>query len=124
MCKEPKKIYRCRSLELGVPKTTIQNVLRNRLRLHAYKIQLRHEIKVTDCPKRVEFANFMLSEIDDNEGYLQRVMLTDEATFHINGYVNRYNCRIWGSQEPNEFFEYVRDTPKVNVWCGLLGTVW
>jgi hypothetical protein len=26
----------------------------------------------------------MLSEIDDNEGYLQRVMFTDEATFHIN----------------------------------------
>jgi hypothetical protein len=61
----------------------------------------------------------MLSEIDDNEGYLQRVMFTDEATFHINGCVNCYNCRIWGSQELNESFEYERDTPKVNVCCGL-----
>jgi hypothetical protein len=47
-------------------------------------------------------------------------MFTDKATFHINGYVNRYNCRIWGSQQTNEFFKYVRDTPEVNVWCGLL----
>jgi hypothetical protein len=99
-----KKSIARRSLELGVPKTKIQNVLHNRLRLHAYKIQRRHEIKVTDCPKRVEFANFMFSEIDDKEGYLQLIMFADEATFHINGYVNRYNCRIWGSQEPNEFF--------------------
>jgi hypothetical protein len=29
-----------------------------------YKIQLRHEIKVTDYPKCVMFAVFMLSEID------------------------------------------------------------
>jgi hypothetical protein len=77
MCKEPKKIITRRSLELGVPKTRIQNVLHNRLRLHAYKIQLRHEIKVTVCPKRVAFANFMSSETDDNEGYLQWVMFTD-----------------------------------------------
>jgi hypothetical protein len=112
-------IARC-SLELGVPKTTIQNVLHKHLRLHTYKIQPRHGIKVTDRPKRVKFANFMLSEIDDNEGYLQRVMFTDEATFHINCCVNRYNCKIWGLWQPNEFFEYVRDTPKVNMWCGLL----
>jgi hypothetical protein len=107
-------------LELGVPKTTIQNVLHKHLRLHAYKIQLRHEIKVTDCPKRVIFANFLLSEIDDNEGDLQKVMFVDEATFHINGCVSHYNCRIWGLQQPNEFFECVHDTPKVNMWCGLL----
>jgi hypothetical protein len=45
---------------------------------------------------------------------------TDEATFHINGCVNRHNCRIWGSQQPNEFFQYVRGSPKANVWCGLM----
>jgi hypothetical protein len=66
-----------------------------------YKIQLKHEIKVTDHPKRVKFANFMLGEIYDNEGYLQQVMFTDEATFHINSCVDRYNCRIWKSQQPN-----------------------
>jgi hypothetical protein len=121
MCKKPKKkSIICRSLELGVLKTMIKSVLHKRLRLHAYKIQRRHEIKIADRPKRVEFANFMLSEIDDNEGYLQRVMFMDEATFHINGCVNRYKCRIWGSQQQNEFLECIRDTPQVNVWCGLL----
>jgi hypothetical protein len=28
--------------------------------------------------------------------------------------------RIWGTQHPNKYFEYVCDTPKVNTWCELL----
>ena len=38
----------------------------------------------------------------------------------MNGCVNRHNCRIWGTQQPNEIHEYVQGSPKVNVWCGLL----
>jgi hypothetical protein len=96
------------------------DVLHNRLRLHAYKIQLRREIKLPDCPKRVAFADFMLSEIDDNEGCLKWVMFIDEATFYMNSCVSCYNCRIWGSQQLNKLFEYVCGTLKVNIWCGLL----
>ncbi|GBO00360.1 hypothetical protein AVEN_71761-1 [Araneus ventricosus] len=44
--RSPKRSIARRSLALGIPKTTIQNVLHKRLLLHAYKIQLRHEIKV------------------------------------------------------------------------------
>ena len=42
------------------------------------------------------------------------------GAFYVNGCVNRHNCRIWGTQQPNEIHEYVRGSPKVNVWCGLL----
>ena len=38
--RSPKKSIARRSLQLRIPKTTIQNVLHKRLRLHAYKIQL------------------------------------------------------------------------------------
>jgi len=90
------------------------------LRLHAYKIQLKQEIKPDDRPKRVEFATFMLNAIDEDEIFLQRICFSDEATFYVNGCVYRHNCRIWGTQQPNEIHEYVRGSPKVNVWCGLL----
>jgi hypothetical protein len=56
--RSPKKSIACQSLALGIPKTTIQNVLHRRLRLHAYKIQLEYEIKPDDRPKRSEYANF------------------------------------------------------------------
>jgi hypothetical protein len=81
------------SLELSVPKTTIQNVLHKHLRLHAYKIQLRHEIKATGHSKHVKFADFMLIETDDIEGYLCWVMVKVEATFHITSCISHYSCR-------------------------------
>jgi hypothetical protein len=52
--RSPKKSIARRSLALGIPKTTIQNVLHKRLRLHAYKIQMKHEIKPDDRTKRSE----------------------------------------------------------------------
>ena len=117
--RSPKKSIARRSVTLGIPKTTIQNVLQKRLRLHAYKIQLKQEIKPDDRPKRVKFATFMLNTIDEDETFLRCICFSDEATFYVNGCVNRHNCRIWGTQQPNEIHEYVRGSPKVNVWCGL-----
>ena len=45
---------------------------------------------------------------------------SDEATFHVSGKVNKHNIRIWGSQNPCEVLERERDSPKINVWCGLM----
>jgi len=81
------------------------------LRLHAYKIQQKQEIKPDDIPKRVEFATFMLNAIDEDETFLQCNCFSDEATFHVNGGVNRHNCRIWETQQPNEIHEYVPGSP-------------
>jgi len=51
----PKKSIARRSVALGIPKTTIQNVLHKRLRLHAYKIQLKQEMKADDR-QEIEFC--------------------------------------------------------------------
>lgn len=118
--RSPKKSLTRRSLELGLPRSTVGKVLHKRLRLTAYKIQLVHHIKPADKLKRYDFAVSMLDKIDDNNGFLKSVIFSDEASFHVNGHVNRHNCRIWGSEPPHEFVEYERDTPKVNVWCALM----
>lgn len=39
-----------RSLEVGMPRTTIQNVFHKRLRLHTNKIQIKQESKEVDRP--------------------------------------------------------------------------
>jgi hypothetical protein len=61
---DPKKSIAHWSLQLGIPKTTIQNVIHKCLRLHAYKTQLKHEIKPDD------FASIMLNKINDDETFL------------------------------------------------------
>lgn len=118
--RSPSKSIRCASRQLQLPTTTVHRVLHKRLKLHAYKVQLLHALQPDDRPKRKSFAVDILSRIDDDPDFLKKVMFTDEACFHVSGKVNRHNVRIWGSENPHFSMEMVRDSPKVNVWCGLL----
>jgi hypothetical protein len=54
-----------------------------------------------------------------NSDDMREVLFMDEVTFHVFGKVNRYNMRIWGSENPSYVVEYIRDSPKVNVWPGF-----
>ncbi len=50
------------------------------------------------------------------------IYFSDEATFHISGYVHKNNCRIWGTEKPNEVNIFTRDSPKVHDWCAMSST--
>jgi hypothetical protein len=65
VCRDPQEAYR---FEVSLAVTTIQNSLQKRLGLHAYNAELKREMKVTEQPKPVAFANFTLSETDESEG--------------------------------------------------------
>jgi hypothetical protein len=40
--------------------------------------------------------------------FLDKIILSDEATFHLSGKVNRHNLIIWGSQNPLQVLEVHR----------------
>ena len=46
-------------------------------------------------------------------------MFNDEATFHMNGKVNRHNVCIWDKENPYATIGHERDSPKVNVFCAI-----
>ncbi|KFM65698.1 Transposable element Tcb2 transposase, partial [Stegodyphus mimosarum] len=71
-------------------------------------------------PRRMAFAKDMLRRIEDDVEFLKRIMFPGEASFHFSGIVNRRNVRIWGSENPHEYRQAQMDSPKVNVWCGLM----
>jgi hypothetical protein len=108
------------SRQLQIPKSTVHDVLHRRLKLRAYKQQLVQHIQPRDKPQRVNFVTFMLEQLTADDNYLQKILFSDEATFHTHGVVNRHNCRIWGSENPHALMEHVRDSPEVNVWCGIM----
>ena len=66
-----------------------------------------------------EFADNMLQRISEDEEFFKQICFSDEATFHVSGKQNTHNVRIWGSEHPHEIRELQRDSPKVNVWCGI-----
>jgi hypothetical protein len=64
----------------------------------------------------------MLNRLEEYTLFLDKNVFSDEATFHLSGKVNRHNRIIWGSQNPHQVVEHVRDSPKVNVFCSVSRT--
>lgn len=119
--RSPRKSTNRASRELGIPQPTVWKVLRRRLLYKPYRLQLVQALKPNDKVKRIEFCDDMLHMMEDN-GFLQRIVYSDEATFHVSGKVNRHNVRIWGLQNPHATSQHERDSPKVNVFCALSRT--
>ena len=118
--RSPMKSIRTAARQLELPPTTVHKVLHKKLRLYAYKVQMLQRLQPNDKPKRKEFADNMLHRISEDEEFLKRICFSDEATFHVSGKLNKHNVRIWGSEHLHEMRELERDSPKVNVWCGLM----
>ena len=55
----------------------------------------------------------------EEDGFVDEMIFSDEATFHVSGNVNRHTVKIWGSEHPRPRMEHVRDSPKVNVFCAV-----
>ena len=35
----------------------------------------------------------------------KKIIFSDEAHFDLGGYVNKQNCRIWGTENPHAYIE-------------------
>jgi hypothetical protein len=68
--------------------------------------------------KRREFYEAMQLKIEEG-GFVERLIFSDEATFHNRGTVIRYNVRIWGTEQPHAQIEHQRDSTKINVFCAM-----
>ena len=43
----------------------------------------------------------------------------DEAYFELGEYVNKQNCRIWGTENLHTYIEKPTQAKRVTVWCGF-----
>ena len=62
----------------------------------------------------------MLQRIFEDKEFLKEICFSDEATFHVSAKLNKHNVRIWELEHLYEIRELERDSPKVNVWCGIM----
>lgn len=115
----PQKSVRRRSQQLGIRYSSLQRILVRDLHYHPYKIQFTQELKMLDHQKRLDFVDWVLRRQQEDDGFARKVIFSDEAHFHLNGYVNKQNCRIWGSENPHSFHEREMHPQRVTVWCGF-----
>ncbi|GBP39444.1 hypothetical protein EVAR_23795_1 [Eumeta japonica] len=111
----PSLSIRKRSQALNIKKSSLHSILKKDLHLKAYKIQLVQELKDTDYANRLNFANEMLQRFNN----FNNILFSDEANFHLNGHVNKQNCRYWAVENPRRKHERPLHSPKVVVWAAM-----
>jgi hypothetical protein len=84
--------------------------------MRPYLPQLLQALKPAD---HVACSNFSIKMLVAHDDFLRHLVLSDEATFHLRGKVNRHNVRIWGMENPHATVQHKRDSPKVNVFCAI-----
>ncbi|XP_018375528.1 PREDICTED: uncharacterized protein LOC108769183 [Trachymyrmex cornetzi] len=115
----PTTSTRRRSQQLSISRTSLRRILHKDLGLFAYKIQMTQELKANDHPLRYQFAVWAIDQLNNDVDFGRKIIFSDEAHFHLGGYVNKQNCRIWGSEQPHTIVERPMHPPRVTVWCGF-----
>ena len=50
---------------------------------------------------------------------VKKIIFSGEAHYDLGGYVNKQNCRIWGTENPHAYIEKPKPPKQVTVWCGF-----
>ena len=88
---------------------------------HPYKVYLVQELLEDDYDRRLQFCEEIMRRCDENNGFPLNILFSDEATFYLNGVVNRHNYRFWSQENPHWICEAHTQRPqKVNVWAGII----
>ena len=114
----PHDSVRRASLFLDIKKTTLHRALKTS-KFHPYKVQNVQMLKQNDKQLRLHFAQDQIERISSHPDYLSFVTFSDEAHFHLDGRLNKQNCRFWSKSNPNWTNEEALHSPRTTVWAAL-----
>jgi len=117
---DPHSSIRRVSQEHDISKSSVHNTLQ-RAKFHPFKVTLVHKLNEDDFDRRDEFSEEMMLRIDEDPNFPFNIVFSDEATFQLDGTLNRHNCRYWADSNPHWAREDKSQYPqKLNVWAGIL----
>jgi hypothetical protein len=61
----------------------------------------------------------MLQLLEDDPQLIDNLWMSDEAHFHLSGYVNKHNFRYWAAANPQQLHERPLHSDKVTIWCAI-----
>ncbi|GFU83207.1 uncharacterized protein TNCV_3738181 [Trichonephila clavipes] len=95
------------SLDRGLKlrKSSIASIPRVASNCQVIYSQFGLEIHQNDHQARRRFVEWAQNEIAVVPDFHKRILLSDEAHFWLNGYVNKQNCRIWSEANPRVYVE-------------------
>lgn len=118
LTRSPQKSLRQCFNETGIKKDSVHRILKaNKWR--PYIPRLLHALNEDDPDRRVQFCEWFQDMCTENEMFRDVIVWSDEATFKLNGTINRHNCVYWANENPHVIEEKPLNLPGVTVWCGL-----
>ncbi|KAJ8962178.1 hypothetical protein NQ318_018139 [Aromia moschata] len=99
------------SRDLNIGKSSVSNIFK-KVKYHPYRVRLIHELAEDDFDRRTEFCEYMMDHNNQNNGFIGNILFSDEATFFLNGHVNRQNTRYWSQENPHWMQEYHTQHPQ------------
>lgn len=103
-------------------KSAVHDVLKKE-KFHPYKACVVQELFEDDLDRRLEFCETITNKLERDAHFHKNILFTDEATFCLNGTINKQNTRYWSSQNPHWYLEgHTQYQQKVNVWVGMIGS--
>ena len=107
---------------IAVSQPTFNRIKRLDLRWHPYRMHVRQELLQNDWPRRLRFSEWF-NQRCQNEKFLDRFFIGDEAAFEMNGQANTHNVREYAPRgNPPAFnFDRSRERAKLTVWAGVCG---
>jgi hypothetical protein len=114
----PQTSIRRVSQQVDLSYETCRQILKKDLHMHPYKLTAVHELLPPDYEKRVEFCQWFLTNLNDNN-ILDKSFFSDEAWFEMSGYVNSQNMRMWSAENPHFYTQTPLHPQKIGVWLGM-----
>jgi len=73
--------------------------------LQPYHIQVFHNLQEENYPRRAALWTELIDQIE-SANLINKILFSDEATFHTCGKVNQHNCGIWADEKPPNILEW------------------
>ena len=113
----PQTSIRKISSHLGISMTSVRRIY-NGLEFKSYIPRLIHKLNEADFDRQVEFCDSLLSVIANEPGIIKRVIWSDEATFKVNGVINRHNSLYLGEENSHITYEHTMLSEGFTIWGG------
>jgi hypothetical protein len=115
----PRKSLKRLAQQTRVSKSSVRTATQL-LKLGAYKTTVIHTLQPRDAAGRVRFYSWFLQSVVGGEVNPQLTFFSDEAWFHLQGYINTRNNRYWNSQNPHLTHEAALRPVKFDVCCAVI----
>jgi len=117
--RSPRRSAHKHAQALRMSDRSVQRILRSDLSLHPYKLQVVNALSNRDREMHLQFCHQFVEILIENPDLPNKLLMSDEAHFHLHGTINKQNVWYWSAANPHELHQCPTYDPKVTVWCAV-----